>query len=59
LFSCAWKFVETPESELYYIRHFAQTRKSGSSYVIYGKSASSEGWKWFSLDVEITENPEE
>jgi hypothetical protein len=27
--------------------------------VTYGKSVSTEEWKWFSLDVEIIENPEE
>jgi hypothetical protein len=25
-------------------------------YVMYGKLLSTEGWKWFSLDVEIIEN---
>jgi hypothetical protein len=28
-------------------------------YVMYGKPVSTEGWKWFSLDVEIIENPAE
>jgi hypothetical protein len=35
---------------------FHSDRKSGIVYFMYGRSVSTEGWKGFSLDVEIIEN---
>jgi hypothetical protein len=44
-----------------YVRYviFLRTEEWKRFYFLYGNSVDTEGWKWFSLDLEVTENPEE